>query len=176
MSELAWMEERRSRCAAVLREVAELSGEALERDHDALLAKLEGAKQTMEKVGVRWRREVQVLSAQMVMAAMEKSLQEVEAACDAKKTGPLGFVFERAEKAVQTRFLRVNASCNNEQQMRGECWGEAQRLDFNAVLEKMKAGVLQLSAACAAVEEAEAGFQTLCERIEQRMSGRGGEN
>lgn len=170
------MEERRSRCAAVLREVAELSGEALERDHDALLAKLEGAKQTMEKVGVRWRREVQVLSAQMVMAAMEKSLQEVEAACDAKKTGPLGFVFERAEKAVQTRFLRVNASCNNEQQMRGECWGEAQRLDFNAVLEKMKAGVLQLSAACAAVEEAEAGFQTLCERIEQRMSGRGGEN
>ena len=33
------MEERRSRCAAVLREVAELSGEALERDHDALLAK-----------------------------------------------------------------------------------------------------------------------------------------
>lgn len=176
MSELAWMEERRSRCAAVLREVAELSGEALERDHDALLAKLKGAKQTMEKVGVRWRREVQVLSAQMVMAAMEKSLQEVEAACDAKKTGPLGFVFERAEKAVQTRFLRVNASCNNEQQMRGECWGEAQRLDFNAVLEKMKAGVLQLSAACAAVEEAEAGFQTLCERIEQRMSGRGGEN
>lgn len=176
MSELAWMEERRSRCAAVLREVAELSGEALERDHDALLAKLKGAKQTMEKVGVRWRCEVQVLSAQMVMAAMEKSLQEVEAACDAKKTGPLGFVFERAEKAVQTRFLRVNASCNNEQQMRGECWGEAQRLDFNAVLEKMKAGVLQLSAACAAVEEAEAGFQTLCERIEQRMSGRGGEN
>ena len=176
MSELAWMEERRSRCAAVLREVAELSGEALERDHDALLAKLEGAKQTMEKVGVRWRREVQVLSAQMVMAAMEKSLQEVEAACDAKKTGPLGFVFERAEKAVQTRFLRVNASCNNEQQMRGECWGEAQRLAFNALLEKMKAGVLQLSAACAAVEEAEAGFQTLCERIEQRMSGRGGEN
>ena len=176
MSELAWMEERRSRCAAVLREVAELSGEALERDHDALLAKLKGAKQTMEKVGVRWRREVQVLSAQMVMAAMEKSLQEVEAACDAKQTGPLGFVFERAEKAVQTRFLRVNASCNNEQQMRGECWGEAQRLDFNAVLEKMKAGVLQLSAACAAVEEAEAGFQTLCERIEQRMSGRGGEN
>ena len=176
MSELAWMEERRSRCAAVLREVAELSGEALERDHDALLAKLKGAKQTMEKVGVRWRREVQVLSAQIVMAAMEKSLQEVEAACDAKKTGPLGFVFERAEKAVQTRFLRVNASCNNEQQMRGECWGEAQRLDFNAVLEKMKAGVLQLSAACAAVEEAEVGFQTLCERIEQRMSGRGGEN
>lgn len=176
MSELAWMEERRSRCAAVLREVAELSGEALERDHDALLAKLKGAKQTMEKVGVRWRREVQVLSAQMVMAAMEQSLQEVEAACDAKKTGPLGFVFERAEKAVQTRFLRVNASCNNEQQMRGECWGEAQRLDFNAVLEKMKAGVLQLSVACAAVEEAEAGFQTLCERIEQRMSGRGGEN
>lgn len=176
MSELAWMEERRSRCAAVLREVAELSGEALERDHDALLAKLEGAKQTMEKVGVRWRREVQVLSAQIVMAAMEQSLQEVEAACDAKKTGPLGFVFERAEKAVQTRFLRVNASCNNEQQMRGECWGEAQRLDFNAVLEKMKAGVLQLSVACAAVEEAEAGFQTLCERIEQRMSGRGGEN
>lgn len=176
MSELAWMEERRSRCAAVLREVAELSGEALERDHDALLAKLKGAKQTMEKVGVRWRREVQVLSAQIVMAAMEQSLQEVEAACDAKKTGPLGFVFERAEKAVQTRFLRVNASCNNEQQMRGECWGEAQRLDFNAVLEKMKAGVLQLSAACAAVEEAEAGFQTLCERIEQRMSGRGGEN
>lgn len=170
------MEERRSRCAAVLREVAELSGEALERDHDALLAKLKGAKQTMEKVGVRWRREVQVLSAQMVMAAMEQSLQEVEAACDAKKTGPLGFVFERAEKAVQTRFLRVNASCNNEQQMRGECWGEAQRLDFNAVLEKMKAGVLQLSVACAAVEEAEAGFQTLCERIEQRMSGRGGEN
>lgn len=176
MSELAWMEERRSRCAAVLREVAELSGEALERDHDALLTKLDGAKQTLEKVGVRRRREVQVLSAQMVMAAMEKSLQEVEAACDAKKTGPLGFVFERAEKAVQTRFLRVNASCNNEQQMRGECWGEAQRLDFNAVLEKMKAGVLQLSAACAAVEEAEAGFQTLCERIEQRMSGRGGEN
>lgn len=176
MSELAWMEERRSRCAAVLCEVAELSGEALERDHDALLAKLKGAKQTMEKVGVRWRREVQVLSAQMVMAAMEQSLQEVEAACDAKKTGPLGFVFERAEKAVQTRFLRVNASCNNEQQMRGECWGEAQRLDFNAVLEKMKAGVLQLSVACAAVEEAEAGFQTLCERIEQRASGRGGEN
>lgn len=176
MSELAWMEERRSRCAAVLREMAELSGEALERDHDALLAKLDGAKQTLEKVGVRRRREVQMLSAQMVMAAMEKSLQEVEAACDAKKTGPLGFVFDRAEKAVQTRFLCVNASCNNEQQMRGECWGEAQRLDFNAVLEKMKAGVLQLSAACAAVEEAEAGFQTLCERIEQRMSGRGGEN
>ncbi|KAK8829671.1 A-kinase anchor protein 17A [Blastocystis sp. ATCC 50177/Nand II] len=148
VSELAWMEERRSRCAAVLREVAELSGEALERDHDALLAKLKGAKQTMEKV----------LSAQIVMAAMEQSLQEVEAACDAKKTGPLGFVFERAEKAVQTRFLRVNASCNNEQQMR----------DFNAVLEKMKAGVLQLSVACAAVEEAEASFQTLCERIEQR--------
>ena len=176
MSELAWMEERRSRCAAVLREVAELSGEALERDHDALLTKLDGAKQTMEKVGVRRRREVQVLSTQAVMAAMEKSLQEVEAACDAKKTGPLGFVFERAEKAVQTRFLRVNASCNNEQQMRGECWGEAQRVDFNAVLEKMKAGVLQLSAACAAVEEAEASFQTLCERIEQRTSGRGGEN
>ena len=60
--------------------------------------------------------------------------------------------------------------------MRGECWGEAQRLDFNAVLEKMKAGVLQLSVACAAVEEAEASFQTLCERIEQRASGRGGEN
>ena len=52
MSELAWLEERRSRCAAVLREVAELSGEALERDHDALLTKLDGAKQTMEKVGV----------------------------------------------------------------------------------------------------------------------------
>lgn len=66
-----------------------------------------------------------MLSAQAVMAAMEQSLQAVEAACDAKKTGPLGFVFERAEKAVQTRFLRVNASCNNEQQMRGECRGEA---------------------------------------------------
>lgn len=58
MSELAWMEERRSRCAAVLHEVEELSGEALERDHDALLAKLDGAKQTMEKVGMRRRREV----------------------------------------------------------------------------------------------------------------------
>ena len=51
------MEERRSRCAAVLGEVAELSGEALERDHDALLTKLDGAKQTMEKVGVRRRRD-----------------------------------------------------------------------------------------------------------------------
>ena len=51
------MEERRSRCAAVLREMAELSGEALERDHDALLTKLDGAKQTMEKVGVRRRRD-----------------------------------------------------------------------------------------------------------------------
>ena len=57
MSELAWMEERRSRCAAVLGEVAELSGEVLERDHDALLTKLDGAKQTMEKVGVRRRRD-----------------------------------------------------------------------------------------------------------------------
>ena len=59
------------------------------------------------------------------MEAMEKSLQEIEAACDAKKTGAFGFVFERAEKAVQARFLRVNSSCNNEQQMKGACCGEA---------------------------------------------------
>lgn len=66
-----------------------------------------------------------MLSAQTVMEAMEKSLQEVEAACDAKKAGPLGFVFERAEKEVQGRFLRLNGSCNNEQQMRGACYNRA---------------------------------------------------
>ena len=51
MSELAWMEERKNRCAAVLRDITELSGEELEREHDALLAKLDGLQQVMEKVG-----------------------------------------------------------------------------------------------------------------------------
>ena len=58
MSELAWMEERKNRCATVLRDITELSGEELERDHDALLAKLDGLQQVMEKVGERkWREE-----------------------------------------------------------------------------------------------------------------------
>ncbi len=54
------------------------------------------------------------------MQALEKTFEDMDAKADEMKESEWSGLVAEFTQAIRTRFLRINAKCNNEQQMHGE--------------------------------------------------------
>ena len=59
------------------------------------------------------------------MESIEKTFEGMDAMADGMKESAWSEIVAEFRQAVQTRFLRINEKCNNEQQMNGEKWNGA---------------------------------------------------